>query len=283
MSVICSSPQETMCFLQSNHGITIIINYYIIGCSMTPPPQYLNEISYVAKATGDHKKFSEFLAKINLGRYRKLYASVRIVEMDLPRNIQALVTLYEIYWTKRKFFTFEKYYDYYLKVNKTNIEIFRKKIGMCSSCFDKGLKARIYRTWASLLTQIHGGYQAEAVFGSGTVNMSATLDYKGIDFEVNYSGKKINFQVKKSSNHGVKSGRPAATATVPIIDMYYEVPSCLMDPMKKRGGVRIPYQRFIDDERTIHLNNGFVVFTDKMFLCHKDEIDGRKHAICKYC
>ena len=68
---------------------------------------------------------------------------------------------------------------------------------MCEGCFYKGLKARIYRTWASLITQIQGGYVAESVFGKGTVKMSEALDHKGADIQVNYKGHILNYQVKK--------------------------------------------------------------------------------------
>ena len=80
---------------------------------------------------------------------------------------------------------------------KTEIEKFRQKITMCKDCFYRGLPARIYRTWASIITQIHAGYVAESVFGDGTVAMSAELDHQGADFQVNYKNKILNYQVKK--------------------------------------------------------------------------------------
>jgi hypothetical protein len=79
------------------------------------------------------------------------------------------------------------------------LEIFRNKIQMCEICFYKGLPARIYRTWASIITQIHAGYVAENVFGAGTVSMSEELDHKGADFQVEYKNKILNYQVKKKS------------------------------------------------------------------------------------
>ena len=48
-------------------------------------------------------KFEEFLKSINLGSYREKYRPIKIVEMDLPKNIQAIAILYEIYWDKKLF------------------------------------------------------------------------------------------------------------------------------------------------------------------------------------
>jgi hypothetical protein len=135
----------------------------------------------------DHlQEFTDFLKTIELKRYRKEYASTKIVEMDLPKDIQAIVLLYKIYWDKKEFLSFEDFYNKYLEEKKELLEKFRIKTGMCKPCFDKGIKARIYRTWASLITQIHAGYVAESVFGNGSISMSRELDSMGADIRVEY-------------------------------------------------------------------------------------------------
>ena len=60
------------------------------------------------------------------------------------------------------------------------------------------MPARIYRTWASLLTQIQGGYVAATMYRR--VDMSADLDYAGIDMRIVVDdAQSINVQVKKET------------------------------------------------------------------------------------
>ena len=66
--------------------------------------------------------------------------------------------------------------------------------------FYRGLPAGIYRIWASLLTQIQAGYVAKSMYPK--VEMSADLDYKGVDIRIFIDQKKaeyINIQIKKES------------------------------------------------------------------------------------
>ncbi|PIP87185.1 hypothetical protein COW81_01610, partial [Candidatus Campbellbacteria bacterium CG22_combo_CG10-13_8_21_14_all_36_13] len=85
--------------------------------------------------------------------------------MDMPKDVQAIKALYKVYWDQKKFLSFEDFYQEYLNAQKTEIESFRERTTMCKDCFYRGLPARIYRTWASIITQIHAGYVAESVFG----------------------------------------------------------------------------------------------------------------------
>jgi hypothetical protein len=135
------------------------------------------------------EKFEKFLETVDLGSYRKKFMPIKIVEMDLPKDIQALDLLYKIYWDKRRIIHYELFYEEYKKLYRKNLELFRNKTQMCKTCFYKGLPARIYRTWASIITQIHAGYVAESVFGEGTVEMSSELDHQGADFRITYKEK----------------------------------------------------------------------------------------------
>ncbi|MFA6394245.1 MAG: TaqI family restriction endonuclease [Patescibacteria group bacterium] len=224
------------------------------------------------------EKFSEFLKTVDLQGFRKKYSRVKIVEMDLSKDIQAIELLYRVYWDEKKFLSFDDFYDRYFSEKRQAAENFRIRSTMCKDCFRRGLKARIYRTWAGLITQIHAGYVAEFVFGEGTVSMSAELDHQGADIRVKYRGHFLNYQVKKTSYSGVKSGRPLprkAKLEGESIDIKYEVPSCLQNPKTKKGELREPYLRFCKDERIKSFDNGFVVFTTKIFKDKKREIDSR--------
>lgn len=223
------------------------------------------------------EKFEKFLQLVNLNAYREKYRPIKLVEMDLPKEIQAIEMLYKVYWDQKKFVSFEDFYQEYFRVHKKKLEDFRKKVGMCPKCFKKGLPARIYRTWASIITQIHAGYVAESVFGDGTVFMSSELDHQGADFQVVYRGKILNYQVKKAtfSREVRQEKKSASKIKGQFIDIKYEVPSedYFKDPKKRNGEYKLPYLRFTQNKELKRFPNGFVVFTPYAFEKKKAEID----------
>jgi len=222
-------------------------------------------------------KFNKFLKSVDLRAYREKYRPIKLVEMDLPKEIQAIEMLYGVYWDKKKFLDFEDFYKEYLNSKKTEIESFRQRITMCRDCFYRGLPARIYRTWASIITQIHAGYVAESVFGEGTVEMSATLDHQGADFQVRYRGIILNYQVKKAtfSREVRQEKKSKKIIDGKFIDIKYEVPSddYFTNPKKKDGTDKLPYSRFMTNKELDRFPNGFVVFTRYAFEREKLEID----------
>lgn len=223
------------------------------------------------------EKFDKFLQTVDLIGYRSKFRPIKIVEMDLPKNIQAISLLYKIYWDEKKFISYDDFYQEYLKILKSDLESFRKKIQMCSKCFYLGLPARIYRTWASLITQIHAGYVAESVFGEDTVSMSEELDHFGADFRVVYKGYKLNYQVKKEthSREVRREERGKVKIDGEFVDILYNVPSedVFKDPKTKKGAYRKPYLDFMNNKNLRRFDNGFVVFTPQIFLVQKKEID----------
>jgi hypothetical protein len=223
--------------------------------------------------------FTMLLEAVPLVAFRNQYRPIKLVEMDLPKNIQALDLLYEIYWNQKLFIGFEEFYKKYREQYSVDLEIFRKKITMCEDCFYRGLPARIYRTWASIITQIHGGYVAESVFGNGTVSMSTELDHNGADFQVNYLGNILNYQVKKKTNsREVRTAKSHSGVMIgEQIDIKYEVPQddYFAKPYRNDGTLRLPYERFIENKELHRLNNGFVVFTPAVFANKKAELDNK--------
>ena len=215
------------------------------------------------------QKFDNFLQSVDLKSYRDMYRPIKIVEMDLPKDVQAIDALYKVYWDQKKFLSFEDFYKEYLNSQKTEIESFRQKITMCEDCFYRGLPARIYRTWASIITQIHAGYVAESVFGEGTVTMSGELDHQGADFQVKYRGMILNYQVKKKSFSGeVRRGKGGVKNKIAgeFIDINYEVPSSdyFENPKKKDGEYKLPYKRFQENKELKRFSNGFIVFAPRI-------------------
>lgn len=221
--------------------------------------------------------FAQFLKSIDLDHYRQRFRPIKLVEMDLPKNIQAIAKLYEIYWTEKRFINYDEFYQEYLNAYSSDIEDFRIKITMCKDCFYRGLPARIYRTWASIITQIHAGYVAESVFGQGSVKMSEELNHQGADFQVNYKEHILNFQVKKETQSREVRQRKEVKSKIKgeFIDIEYKVPisDVFENPYTQKGEMRKPYKEFMENENLERFDNGFVVFTPKIFEDIKREID----------
>ena len=230
------------------------------------------------------EKFEDFLVSIDLAKYRQKYLPIKIVEMNMPKKTQALFLLYKIYWEEKRFVSFEEFYIEYQRFHCVHLKTFQEKIQMCQKCFDKGLPARIYRTWASIITQIHAGYVAESVFGPGTVKMSEELDHQGADIQVNYNGVILNYDVKKESRSGVVGRGSTPKKPIPgiFIPIRYTVPDfkTIQHPQKKNGtGFLKAYlnfkEHFLDTNILRVLPNGFVVFTPGIFEERKKELNLR--------
>jgi hypothetical protein len=52
----------------------------------------------------DLKEFGDFLSSLNLKRYRELYKPIKIVEMDLDKNIQAIALMYSVLGREKYYF-----------------------------------------------------------------------------------------------------------------------------------------------------------------------------------
>lgn len=212
-------------------------------------------------------KINDFLGGVDLAFYRDKYARIKLVELDMPRPIQPIAFLYREYWQRREGYpSFEEFYGMYSAELEAELEEFRRAAMFSRETFYRGLPARIYRTWASLLTQIQGGYAAEEVYGGGNVEMSAPLDYSGIDMRIKDGERIINIQIKKETMsrevraawHGLKKG-------VPIVNLMYAVPGC--DRLNRKGEERIPFRRWREkwQGKLAYLDNGFIVFLPGMF------------------
>ncbi|MCL2631207.1 MAG: TaqI family restriction endonuclease [Firmicutes bacterium] len=153
------------------------------------------------------EQFETFLAMVDLSAYRERFIKIKSVEMDLHKSIHALETIYKEYWDNGNNriapLMFDEYYDIYLSSCRNEIEKFKveKGFGSDCECFNRGLKARIYRTWTAILTQIQAGLVAKEVFANDKIEMSAELDYKKVDILIiKQNGERIEIQVKKDTN-----------------------------------------------------------------------------------
>lgn len=218
------------------------------------------------------ENFTQFLSTVPLSVYREKYKSIKLVEMDLPKNIQALNHLYKIYWDEKRFISFDDFYDEYKKDKTDLLEEFREKIWMCEVCFYKWLPARIYRTWASIVTQIHWWYVAEEVFWFWTISMSEYLDHKWVDFQINYNWSNLNIQVKKITQSREVRREKITKSSLEIINIEYFVPNSQMilhDNKKRDWNYRKPYldfkKNYLDKDYLKILNNWFVIFSEWLF------------------
>jgi len=212
-------------------------------------------------------QFNAYLSGVDLAKYRQKYSRIKLVELDLDRDIQAIRHLYREYWEKRaNFANFEKFYQIYHCELTDKLEKFRKDKMFSKETFYRGLPARIYRTWASLLTQIQGGYVAEQLYGRGNVEMSADLDYAGIDMKFNTPDGVFDIQIKKETlSREVRAPWQTTKRGKPIIMITYEVPGC--DPLTSTGKPSVPFKRWKDKwaGKLDRLDNGFIVFASDMF------------------
>lgn len=212
-------------------------------------------------------QFNRFLLGIDLELLREKYKHIKIVELDMPKNVQALSCIYQEYWAKREDWpNYDVFYERYLESLSSELEEWRKRALFSKQTFYLGLPARIYRTWASLLTQIQGAYVAETVYGVGNVEMGVDIDHSGKDLVINLGESlgRIPVQIKK------KSLRPEAQRSSSprhrFIQVVYEVPSS--GPLTKTGRESVPYKRWHEKwgNKLERLDNGFVIFKKEMFL-----------------
>lgn len=236
----------------------------------------------------------EFLGSIDLPTLRDIHSATKTVEINLPKIIYThyIALFYKLYWHQKRYLHFEDFYKEFLDSLTpemvATLESFRVKNGykdpdgktnlVIKAFFYAGLKARICRTWVSILTQIHAGaVSAQEVFGEGSVNMSVELDCKQkIDVQINYKGETLNIDIKKQSHRKVARRENIVGK---YIRLTYEIPSKgdLKSRYNKNGTMKAAVKRFEDNKGIKMLPNGFVVFTKHCFEQMKKEIDEQKN------
>lgn len=110
-----------------------------------------------------------------------------------------------------------------------------------------GLKARIYRTWVSLLTQLDLSYTWNKIINNYKMDSDVILDLKGIDIYGKVGNSFVGIQIKKMSKRHealkiIEGDTPIKTITVPY-DLNFNDDKYLHDKL-------------------IKFSNGFVVFND---------------------
>jgi hypothetical protein len=130
--------------------------------------------------------------------------------------------------------------------------------------FKKGFRARMYRTWISVLTQLDFCFMFEYVCNKKRINIklecNAELDLKGVDARVN----NIGFQIAKISQR--KEARTAAAKKKIIIIPYavFNIKEFERRINSPRVKDKISYQKALTSFHKYFslLKNGFVIFNE---------------------
>lgn len=220
--------------------------------------------------------FERFLESIPLDLYRKELMSVKTVEQDLPPELNPLPAVYSAFWVEEpvRFPNYEEFFDGWWKEHLEPLDTFiRRYFWGCSHEFVfQGFKARLYRTWISVLTQFHFGYSWRA-YCTLPLEASAELDMRGIDGLVRCGDATVALQIKKETYRSEARGPGRFARRKVTVDWVLEVPYTIARVDEWRTKVdkaRTSETResygllmFLAEEMQRWLTNGFVVFHHK--------------------
>lgn len=222
-------------------------------------------------------RYRQFLKTIPLAEFREKFQKVKWVEQDLPEEILPLASIFKYYWETQNFLDFDSWFDCFwreLQASEKTVTVLKefKKYYFDkddNGWFKRGFKARMYRTWVSMLTQLDLcymlAYVAERKNEVFDLECNADLDKKGIDLKIG----EIGLQVKKVSQR--KEARTAATTKkkggIKVITIPYPVYD-IKEMERKAESSRVTPENRKAYKRTLQsfhqycemLNNGFVVF-----------------------
>jgi len=221
----------------------------------------------------DLKRYRDFLETIPLDKYRSELKNIKWIEQDLPKKILPLTSIYQHYWENREYLQFENWFEKFWEEINTDeeskgvLENFKKyyfnKSLEENDWFKKGFKARMYRTWISVLTQLDFCYMFEYICAKKNISLklecNAELDARGIDAKVN----NICLQIAKISQR--KEARPAKRKNIiPIPYMVLDIEEYKRKINSKRVRNQSVYQKTLEVFFKYFdiLKNGFVVFKE---------------------
>ena len=226
-------------------------------------------------------KYRKFLESIPLDEYRVELKDIKVVEQDLHPSLFPLPSIFESYWEKQNFFSFEDWFNkFWLELSKEQksakkINEFKEVVSAhrkfyedkinndLDKLFFTGFKARMYRTWVSVLTQLDFCYVCEYVRvkeGKNlTIECNAELDAQGIDVKIN----DIEFQIKKITKRK-EALRIDSKKKIIILYTVFDIPEFERLSESPRVKDKQGYKKALDafHKYFILLQNGFVVFKE---------------------
>ena len=228
----------------------------------------------------DIEQYRKFLESIPMAKYREELKDIKWVEQDLVHILFPLASIFENYWEKQNFLNFEEWFNkFWTEINikyaqklselkelvRAHRKFYEDKInGDLDNKFFLGFKARMYRTWISVLTQLDFCYLFELIGARDEKTLqlecNAELDAKGIDARVN----NVGFQIAKISQRkeALKIVRKRRVITIPyaVFDLA-EFQRLSQSPrVKDKDGYKKAINSF--NKYFLCLNNGFVVFKE---------------------
>jgi len=250
----------------------------------------------------DLKKYRSFLETIPLDKYREELKDIKWVEQDLVPQLFPLKSIYTNYWEERIFLSFEDWFDKFwneLQQNQSQKIKDLKELVRAHRKFyeDKvnnnlnhkvflGFKARMYRTWTAVLTQLDFCYMFEYVcLKEGKdlqLETNAELDAQGIDAKVN----NICFQVKKISQRKEALRLEGGKRKIAIPYVVWNPDELKKKIQNPRTRIKNTYQKMVNsfEKYFIKLINGFVVFNEnylKPIIDNIDDIDTVRSVVKK--
>jgi len=220
-------------------------------------------------------QYRRFLESIPLDEYREKFRIIKWVEQDLPKDLLPQGSIFRHYWYEQNFLGFEAWFEDFwgeLQSDATNVTALKdfKKYYFDKNndgWFKLGFKARMYRTWTAVLTQLDFCYMLAHVCDKHgrkvKLEANAELDISGIDLRVG----SIDFEVGKITQR--KEARSAAVARRNRIRIPYAVfnvgeyerKSC---SSRVSPSSRIEYRSALQafHKYFVLLKNGFVVFSE---------------------
>jgi len=220
-------------------------------------------------------KYRNFLASIPLQEYREKLKNVKWVEQDLPELLLPQESIFKYYWEEKSFLDFENWFENFWEELNSNQDKLNEMKKFKKYYFDKnndgwfklGFKARMYRTWTAMLTQLDFCYMLAYLLDKHKkifkIICNAELDKKGIDLKI----ANIEFAVSKLSHR--KEARSASASRRNRINIPYAVfnieeyerlsQSSRVKPenQEKYKKSLNAYQKYFEI-----LNNGFVIFSE---------------------
>ena len=249
---------------------------------------------FMKNSIEDLAKYRKFLESIPLDKYREELKDVKWVEQDLPKEILPLASIFKYYWEEREFLEFDKWFgEFWREINtcpesKRALEEFKRYFFNKSldenDWFRKGFKARMYRTWVSVLTQLDFCYMFEYVCAKEGRNLqlecNAELDAKGIDAKVN----DIGFQVAKISQRKEARTVGGKKTIITIPYAVFNIEEFKRRVTSQRVKDKSGYQRALESfhKYFILLENGFVVFKEnylKQIIDNINDINKVRQAV----
>jgi len=218
------------------------------------------------------RKFEEYLESFNIEKYSN-FRNIKTVEQDLPNELIPLEIFYHYYWEERDFLDFDDLFKIYWieKLNPHIYEFIKKYFYGCSIQFvEDGMKARLYRTLISVLTQFHFQYLWNALFNE-KLESNADLDGIGIDALVNINEMTIALQIKKVSYVRMASSKTFAKRTKKYADVITEIPYIVPDMdeierklessrTKEKTKNKLRKEKNFFNKYFVVFDNGFVTF-----------------------